>query len=99
MTWQQQDLALPMARSSDPITSHQAAFKSVHFKGGHCERILDALQTHGPLAACQMDIIGLTVVQADRRLPELAKSGLILMLMTDDGAEVTRNGCRVWRLA
>ena len=81
----------PLARATDPHTSHIAADKAKQFKGGQAASILAALVRHGPLAPCQMfTFTGLSVVQADRRLPELKRAGLAV----PTGAVF--NGCRVW---
>ena len=86
----------PAARASDPATSHQAARKAKKFAGGHATRIHAALKLHGPMTAHELHITGLTVVQCDRRLPELARAGLIRVMKLDDGADVVRDGFRVW---
>ena len=83
--------AAPRARRSDPITSHKAAERAKGFAGGHAGRILLMLQSHGPRSAHALSlIVGLTVVQIDRRLPELKKLGLAMPTGDID------NGCRVW---
>jgi DNA-binding Lrp family transcriptional regulator len=51
-----------------------------------------------PLSAKEISrATGLTVVQVDRRLPELERQGKT-QLVKVDGMELTRNGYRVWRL-
>lgn len=85
------------ARRSDPVTSHAAAVKAANFAAGHKGRILAALKQHGPRSPAELaQLIGLTVVQIDRRLPELAREGLARVVTLDDGADMVRNGCRVW---
>lgn len=85
------------ARRTDPETSHQAAKQAAKFAASHAGRILAALKLHGPKTAHELELlIGLTVVQCDRRLPELAKAGLVRVSKLDDGADVVRDGCRVW---
>ena len=98
----------PAARASDPATSHQAARNAKKFAGGHAARIHAALKLHGPMTAHELHITGLTsnslesggiktwVVQADRCLPELARAGLVRVMKLDDGADVVRDGFRVW---
>ena len=86
------------SRRTDPCTSHVAAQNSKSFSNSHSGRILAALADHGPLAACElMHIIGLTVVQVDRRIIEIFRSGLIEVHKID-GKEATVSGCRVWQL-
>jgi len=46
-----------------------------------------------------LHITGLTVVQIDRRLPDLKASGLARVVKLDDGAVMVRNGARVWEAA
>lgn len=67
-----------LARSSDPWTSHAAAQQALCFAENHRERIVQALQEHGPMGkdaiarVCNMD--GVAVA---RRLPELAREGRV----------------------
>jgi len=87
--------AKPRARRSDPVTSHAAALKAVRFSVGHKARILAALKQHGPRSAHELSLlIGLTVVQIDRRLCEMKPAVRVVTL--DDGADLVRNACRVW---
>lgn len=83
-------------RNSDPATSKRAGINAAAFAGGHKARILAALKQHGPRSAHELSLlIGLTVVQVDRRTIELQRAGSIRVLVVD-GAEVVRHGCRVW---
>lgn len=83
------------ARRSDPVTSHQAAEGAQAFAGSHCSRILRALAS-GPATPHELaDATGLTVVQIDRRLPELAREGTARVVMVD-GQPLQRGGARVW---
>jgi len=85
------------ARSHDPQTSQRAAAQAALFSGSHCDRIQAALED-APLSAKEISrATGLTVVQVDRRLPELERQGKT-QLVKVDGMELTRNGYRVWRL-
>lgn len=85
------------ARLFDPHTSQQAAAQAAVFAGSHCERIQAALQD-GPMSAKEISrATGLTVVQVDRRLPELERQGKTQVVKVD-GIDLTRNGYRVWRL-
>lgn len=65
-----------LARSTDPIQSHDAADRAAKFAPSHRDRILAALKQHGPRTAHELErITGLTVVQIDRRMHELVKCG------------------------
>ena len=89
--------AKPRARKTDPVTSHAAAIASMRFSAGQKGRILAALKQHGQRSPYELSqLIGLTVVQIDRRLPELARDSLARVVKLDDGADMVRNGCRVW---
>jgi hypothetical protein len=86
----------PRARRSDPATSHQAAARASHFSESHAGRIHVALMA-GPQTAHELaERTGLTVVQIDRRLPELQRMGMAAVVIRD-GATVTRGGFRVWQ--
>jgi hypothetical protein len=84
------------ARRNDPETSHAAAQQAVTFAKSHAGRILAALKAYGPMTPHEMHVTGLTVVQCDRRLPEIARAGLARVVTLDDGHPMTRNGARVW---
>lgn len=87
------------ARRTDPATSHAAAADAVRFAGSQSARILRALQALGSATAHELALhTGLTVVQCDRRLPELERAGSARVLMV--GAKpMTRAGFRVWARA
>lgn len=66
------------ARKTDPPSSHAAAAKAKKFRGGHAQRILEALAA-GP--AGQSEIArrcGLLPHQVNKRLHELVAGGEIL---------------------
>lgn len=85
------------ARSTDPVTSQEAAANAALFAGTHCERILAALEKLGSGTAQEIGKeCGLTVVQCDRRLVELQRAGRALVLHGFDGKPLTRDGYRVW---
>lgn len=91
------DIQPARARKTDPSTSHEAASKAQRFASGHKARILEALK-EGPRSAHGLAAMtGLTVVQVDRRLPELRSAGLAEPMKHDDGADVVVGGFRVWR--
>lgn len=66
------------------------------FASSHAGRILAALKAHGRMTPHELHITGLTVVQVDRRLPDLKAAGLARVVTLDDGHPMTRNGARVW---
>ncbi len=85
------------ARNRDPETSKDAARKTWRFATSHAQRILAALQTHGPRSAHELSqLIGLSVVQIDRRTVELQRNGYIDVAKLDDGADKVVDGFRVW---
>jgi len=84
-----------LVRAHDPITSVIAAEGACAFSGAHCGRILTALK-QGPATAHELTALtGLTVVQLDRRLPELFRNGKARVVQVD-GQDVVRGGARVW---
>lgn len=85
-------------RAQDPVTSVAAAERSLKFSATHKGRILAALEEAGAATAHEISLAsGLSVVQVDRRLPELARDDLAEVLRIGD-SDVTRDGFRVWRL-
>ena len=65
------------ARSLDPATSHAAA-DQVNFAGQHFDKIVDCLQRFGAEGKDGIaELTGLDGHQVARRLPELAKIGLV----------------------
>ena len=85
------------ARLLDPTTSQNAARAAALFSGSHCERIAEGLKEE-PLSAAELaKVTGLTVVQIDRRLPEMERDGRVEVVKVD-GVTLTRRGYRVWRL-
>lgn len=85
------------ARLRDPITSKTAAIESAAFARTHSERILVALEDGTKTAKEISRITGLTVVQIDRRLPELQRAGKVRIVQID-GSDLVREGFRVWGL-
>jgi predicted transcriptional regulator len=86
------------ARNSDPLSSHEAAENSAQFSGPHRMRILRALVARGPSTAHELQpYTGLTVVQIDRRLPELQTVGLADVDTWPNGQDVMRGNARVWK--
>ena len=100
--------AAPLARSTDPATSHMAASRTACFAVTHRDRICSALRAAektykagtrdhwGATAKELSEITGLTVVQIDRRLPELERDNLVTVSATHDAKDLIRDGFRVW---
>lgn len=89
--------SVPRARNTDPSTSHQAAARAAYFVDGHKDRICKALAwlatMNQPATADRIaSASGLTVVQVDRRLPEMQRDGVAEPTGEDVG------GFRCWRL-
>lgn len=81
----------PRARRRDPAPSHVAAAQAERFAGSHADRILVALRQHGPRTAHELEhLIGLTVVQIDRRVAELRRDGRLAVHTDAGGTAVTR---------
>ena len=63
-------------RTTDPITSHQAAKAASSFVGTHCERIHQALQLCGPMDPEQIGaMVGLESYSVRKRLSNLQQAG------------------------
>lgn len=85
-----------LVRAHDPLSSVLAAEHTPQFAGGHCARILAALTSRGPSTAHELQAAtGLTVVQIDRRLPDLQKAGKARVVHRG-GIDLMRGGARVW---
>ena len=85
-----------LVRASDPLSSVLAAERAIKFAGNHCDRILAALANGRQATAHELErLTGLTVVQADRRLPELLRAGRVQVVQRG-GMDLIRGGARVW---
>lgn len=87
----------PRARRTDPTTSHQAAARAAYFADSHKDRIAKAMRwlasMNQPATADRIATAsGLTVVQIDRRLPEMERADLVEVYGEPIG------GFRCWRL-
>ncbi|AVS67869.1 hypothetical protein C8245_21315 [Paracidovorax avenae] len=84
-----------LVRAHDPISSVQAAEGTAAFAGNHCARIMQALAA-GPATAHELEArTGLTVVQIDRRLPDLRAIGKARVVQLG-GQDLMRGNARVW---
>ena len=96
-------LEIPLARNTDPSTSHDAAGKASEFKACHEAKIFDALHFAGHMGATYREIAqttGMEPVAVARRLRAMERRRLIerSALMDCSGFE-SRNGmCSWWRL-
>lgn len=87
-----------LARRTDPVSSHIAAGMVHQFQGKHLERILSALSFAGQATPAQIgQLTGLTVVQVDRRLPELQRQKRVRVVKSGT-SDLVRDGFRVWEL-
>ena len=87
-----------LVRAHDPLTSIEAAERVAEFSGYHCDRIHAALKAAAQATAQElMALTGLTVVQIDRRLPELARAGRARVVQRS-GEDLVRDGFRVWEV-
>lgn len=90
-------LFAPVARRTDPDTSHEAAASVSESAGAQREAIYAWLKRNGPATADAIDeAMGLRLTSAGRRLPELERMNLVDML---DESATTRTGRRAhkWR--
>lgn len=88
----------PLARSTDPITSHIAAANASGFAATHRAMILTVLEEYGPMTSYEIaaNIPGLVAHQILKRLPELQRQGLIAT--TGETRPTGRTFSRVWRI-
>lgn len=89
------DIQPVRARKTDPSTSHTAAKNAERFAATHAGRIMEALKEGPRTAAGLAAMTGLTVVQIDRRLPELEKAGKARPVVVL-GQPLIVGGYRVW---
>jgi predicted ArsR family transcriptional regulator len=82
----------PLARRTDPQTSHAAAARAALFTGDHETRILAAVDRAGAQGATAKEIAtatGLTDVQVNRRLCRMGDRGLIERRFTPEAERPT----------
>lgn len=86
-------LALPLARRTDPDTSRRAADRAFGFQARQEAKIYAALRS-GPMTAKEIAAAtGLDYVAVSRRDKGMERKGLIRMGPDE------RGGCRIWRSA
>lgn len=86
-------------RANDPASSMKAAEKVASTAKKHSESILRALIDRDMTVKEIAAAIGITHVQVARRMGELQKAGLAVVVQTQSGHDLEREGCRVWRRA
>lgn len=84
-----------LVRARDPLSSVMAAERTPKFANGHCARILAALAKGQATPHELQNTTGLTVVQIDRRLPDLQKAGKARVVQ-QGGEDLMRGKSRVW---
>ena len=84
-------LPLPVARRSDPATSHAAAAKAASIAPSHRNIIMDALRVYPGTVYSLEAVTGLDAHRIGKRLIELQRLGL-----AEPTGEVI-DGCREWR--
>ena len=90
--------ASPRARHTDPATSHAAAESMQGTAKLHRELIYGALHDYGDLTAEEAaDRCGLHKVQANRRMKEMFRMGLVAPTGETRRTEAGRQA-RVWRV-
>lgn len=90
----------PLARATDPATSHAAAASAAGLARDHHAKILEAIQIFGPATIYQVAYMtNLTHVQVARRMPELQAAGDVRVKTDETRAAPTGRQCRVWELA
>jgi predicted ArsR family transcriptional regulator len=68
----------PRVRNTDPVTSHAAADQAKDLARQHFDKIVDCLQRFGARGKDGIaELTGLNGHQVGKRLPELAKIGLV----------------------
>jgi hypothetical protein len=88
----------PLARRTDPSTSHVAAARAGSLAGAHQVKILEALAQGDGTIYVLAERSGLTHVQVARRLPDLTQANRI-RLTGEEREGPTGRMCRVWALA
>lgn len=81
----------PVARRTDPVTSHRAAAKAASITPSHRNIILAALREHGELTVYGIEgVTGIAAHRVGKRMVELQRLGLAEPCGESDG-------CRIWK--
>lgn len=93
-------VSAPLARNTDPSTSHDAAARAAHSVAKHEAWIFDAIHQAGERGATAKEISAATKlsdVQVNRRLAAMGRRNIIERSpLTDCSGFESRNGCAVW---
>lgn len=89
-----------LSRRTDPITSKTAAKVAVLRLDSDESAILAILREYGPQTireiASHSDNSSRMYFVAAKRLPRMARAGLVMLVHDREGREVVRDGGRVW---
>jgi len=81
----------PVARRSDPVTSHEAAHKASFSASAHRVMAMEVLLKHGPKTDFELaDITGLQQTSIGKRRKDCQDAGFIDRLKDQDGLTVKR---------
>lgn len=70
----------PLARNTDPVTSHMAAAEAKELAARHHRLILSCLEAHGPSGKDRIGTLtSITGHAVGKRLPELERMGKIVL--------------------
>ncbi len=87
----------PLARNTDPVTSHKAA-QQVTFKGEHHRKIYEALKTMKDGTFYEIsEVAEMEPAAVWRRLNELEKRNLIVQT-GEERRGPTGRMCRIWKV-
>ena len=95
-------LDLPLARNSDPVSSHDAARGTISFRARHEATIFCAIEDAGSQGATYREIADMTSMEpvaVARRLAGMERRGLIKRWANAIGGYEQRDGMCVWRKA
>lgn len=85
------------ARTTDPITSHEAGASVAQFKHRHYKRIYEALKEHGPGTTFQIATwTGMTPWQVSKRMKELEAEVLVVRAIDVLGTSPSGRACTIW---
>lgn len=90
-------LSLPLARNTDPVTSHQAASQAVALQARHVAIILQALKDAAPYGLTKDEIAEVTRLDATQ-VARRGKDGLgsLWRVGPETRQGNTGRACRVW---
>jgi DNA-binding MarR family transcriptional regulator len=81
----------PVARRTDPVTSHEAAHKASFSASAHRVMAMEALLKHGSLTDFELaDVTGLQQTSVGKRRKDCQDAGFIDRLKDQDGLTVKR---------